>query len=54
MHFGGSATGVDLLAFHRRRLDLGPGCHADTADAAHFTVRSPYPTLQLLMVSDLV
>ena len=45
--------GIDILAFHRRRLDNGPGC-LGADDAAHFSVRSPYPTLQLLMVQDLV
>jgi hypothetical protein len=46
---------VDLLAFHRRRLDSGPGCRpTDPGDAAHFSARAPYPTLQLLVVADLV
>jgi len=46
-------TGVDMLAFHRYRTDSGPGCSDDVNDAAHFTVRSPYPTLQLLLQKDL-
>ena len=42
-----------LLAFHPRRVDSGPGCIPDDADdAGHFTVRSPYPTLQLLRSVD--
>eukprot|EP00277_Geminigera_cryophila_P025521 CAMPEP_0179473034 /NCGR_PEP_ID=MMETSP0799-20121207/52879_1 /TAXON_ID=46947 /ORGANISM="Geminigera cryophila, Strain CCMP2564" /LENGTH=244 /DNA_ID=CAMNT_0021281471 /DNA_START=180 /DNA_END=911 /DNA_ORIENTATION=+ len=45
---------MDLLAFHRRRVDEGPGTSPDFDDAAHFSVRSPYPTLQLLREKDLV
>lgn len=44
---------VDLLAFHRWRVDEGPGTSSDPEDAAHFSVRSPYPTLQLLSECDL-
>jgi len=44
---------VDLLAFHRWRVDEGPGTSSDPEDAAHFSVRSPYPTLQLLSEGDL-
>ena len=45
---------IDLLAFHRWRVDEGPGTTHDTEDAAHFSVRSPYPTLQLLLGKDLL
>ena len=45
--------GVDVLAFHPLRLDSGPGCSTDPDDAAHFSVRSPLPTLQLLRRDDL-
>lgn len=48
-----ASTDIDLLAFHPSRLDTGPGCVADPEDAAHFSVRSPLPTLQLLKRSDL-
>jgi hypothetical protein len=42
-----------LLAFHPQRVDRGPGCFPDDADeAGHFTVRSPWPTLQLLRSVD--
>lgn len=47
---GGS---VDLLAFHKHRVDVGPGCRPDPADPAHYSVRSPHPTLQLLLQKDL-
>eukprot|EP00802_Teleaulax_amphioxeia_P009272 Tamp_09288.p6 GENE.Tamp_09288~~Tamp_09288.p6 ORF type:complete len:110 (+),score=16.13 Tamp_09288:339-668(+) len=47
------AQRVDLLAFHRWRNDQGPGTSKDPDDAAHFSVRSPYPTLQLLKDKDL-
>jgi hypothetical protein len=45
---------IDLLAFHRWRVDEGPGTTHDIEDAAHFSVRSPYPTLQLLLGEDLL
>ena len=48
-----ASTDIDLLAFHPSRLDNGPGCVADPEDAAHYSVRSPLPTLQLLRRSDL-
>jgi hypothetical protein len=44
---------IKLLAFHPERLDEGPGCSSDPADAAHFSVRSPLPTVQLLRDCDL-
>ena len=44
---------IDLLAFHPTRLDSGPFCSPDSEDAAHYTVRSPFATLQLLRRSDL-
>lgn len=44
---------VDLLAFHPHRIDTGPGCSANTSDAAHFSVRAPLPTLQLLRQEEL-
>ena len=44
--------GLELLAFHPHRLDVGPGCSTDFFDAAHFSVRSPLPTLQLLRSAD--
>ena len=52
----GSAGGeVALLGFHPERLDRGPGCRpSDPSDAGHFSVRSPYPTVQVLLESDLV
>ena len=43
-----SALDMDILAFHPDRVDTGPGCHPDPDDAAHYSVRSPHPTLQLL------
>ena len=43
-----SALEMDVLAFHPDRVDTGPGCHSDPDDAAHYSVRSPHPTLQLL------
>ena len=46
---------VALLGFHPDRLDRGPGCRpSDASDAGHFSVRSPYPTVQVLLESDLV
>lgn len=36
---GECALGVDLLAFHRWRLDEGPGTTTCPDDAAHFSVR---------------
>ncbi|CAK9090824.1 unnamed protein product [Durusdinium trenchii] len=44
---------LDLLAFHPCREDRGPGCRAHPRDAGHFSVRAPWPTLQLLRASDL-
>jgi hypothetical protein len=42
-----------LLAFHPQRVDHGPGCLPDIeSDAGHFSVRSPWPTLQLLRAID--
>ncbi|KAJ1471591.1 hypothetical protein T484DRAFT_1977315 [Baffinella frigidus] len=46
--------GQELLAFHPNRADTGPGCSDAASDAAHYSVRSPYPTLQLLRQADLV
>lgn len=56
--FGQAAASVSggtikLLAFHPERLDGGPGCSSDPDDAAHFSVRSPLPTVQLLRERDL-
>ena len=45
-------SGIELLAFHPDRLDVGPGCSKDPLDAAHYSVRSPLPTLQLLRTTD--
>ena len=47
------STDVDVLAFHPTRMDSGPGCTDDPNDAAHYAVRSPLPTLQLLRRGDL-
>eukprot|EP00434_Breviolum_minutum_P011150 symbB.v1.2.009838.t1/scaffold628.1/size179110/1 len=44
---------VHLLAFHPCREDRGPGCRANPLDAGHFSVRAPWPTLQLLRTADL-
>ena len=44
---------LDVLAFHPDRIDTGPGCSTDPSDAAHYTVKSPLPTIQLLRQSDL-
>ena len=44
---------VDILAFHPQRLDEGPGCSSDPDDAAHYSVRSPFPLYQLLRQDDL-
>ena len=41
-------SGIDLLAFHPRRHDAGPGCAEDLNDAGHYSVRAPLPTCQLL------
>ena len=46
--------GIDLLGFHPARVDVGPGCSTRSEDAAHFSVRSPLPTIQLLRTDDLV
>ncbi|KAJ1636883.1 hypothetical protein T492DRAFT_956913 [Pavlovales sp. CCMP2436] len=44
-----------LLAFHPLRVDHGPGCLPQIAsDAGHFSVRAPWPTLQLLRVADVL
>ena len=43
---------IVLLGFHPDRLDVGPGCSTVASDAAHFTVRSPHPTLQVLRAAD--
>lgn len=49
-HFPGALV---LLAFHPRRVDSGPDCFPEDADeAGHFTVRSPWPTLQVLRSVD--
>ena len=46
--------GLDLLGFHPQRIDTGPGCSADPEDAAHFSVRSPLPLIQLLRQDELM
>lgn len=48
-----AAPSVDLLGFHPARIDTGPGCSANPDDAAHYSVRSPLPTVQLLRQDDL-
>lgn len=48
-----AAPSVDLLGFHPARIDRGPGCSANAEDAAHYSVRSPLPTVQLLRRADL-
>lgn len=50
---GEGESGIELLAFHPRREDRGPGCRASPVDAGHFAVRAPFPTLQLLPAMDL-
>lgn len=49
----GADDAVALLGFHPLRLDSGPGCSSDAADAGHFSVRSPYPLVQVLREADL-
>lgn len=44
---------LKLLAFHPERLDTGPGCTTNPMDAAHFSTRSPLPTIQLLREAEL-
>ena len=45
---------IDLLGFHPSRVDIGPGCvPGDVNEAAHFSVRSPLPTMQLLRRADI-
>lgn len=42
-----------LLAFHPTRIDGGIGCRPeDPDDPGHYTVRAPWPTLQLLRAED--
>lgn len=45
--------GVTLLAFHPRRIDHGPGLTSDPNDAAHYSVRAPFPVVQVLRETDL-
>ena len=47
------APEIDVLAFHPLRCDSGPGCSNSPADAGHFSVRAPLPTLQLLRHAEL-
>uniref|UniRef100_A0A7S2MCC0 Uncharacterized protein n=1 Tax=Haptolina brevifila TaxID=156173 RepID=A0A7S2MCC0_9EUKA len=44
---------IDLLGFHPSRVDTGPGCLRNAEDAAHYSVRAPFPTMQLLRRADL-
>ena len=45
---------VALLGFHPARIDSGPGCNdRDVSDAGHYSVRSPFPLLQVLREVDL-
>lgn len=48
-----ASEGIDVLGFHPQRIDTGPGCSNDPEDAAHYSVRSPMPLLQLSRRDDL-
>lgn len=50
---GNGQCNIEMLAFHPWREDRGPGCSSRPLDAGHYSTRAPFPTIQLLRLSDL-